>query len=40
MALSGDHISAEEALRIGLVSSVYPHEKFMEETMSLANTLA
>lgn len=40
MALSGEPISAEEALRIGLVSSVHPHEKLMEETMKLASTIA
>jgi len=33
-------IPAEEALRLGLVSSVVPHEQLEEETMKLANKLA
>ena len=39
MVLSGEPISAEEALRIGLVSAVHPHDKLMEETLKLAQNL-
>ena len=39
MALSGEPISAEEALRIGLVSAVHPHDKLMDETLKLAKNL-
>ena len=37
---SGDLIDAEEALRIGLVSRVVPHEHLMEETYAYARQLA
>ena len=37
---SGDFFSAEEALRIGLVSAVLPEENLMPETRKLAATLA
>ena len=37
---SGELIDAEEALRIGLVSRVVPHEQLMEETHAYARTLA
>ena len=33
-------IKADEALRIGLVSDVYPHDSFMEHVMNLSNELA
>lgn len=37
---TGEIIDAEEALRLGLVSRVVPHEKLEEETMALAAHLA
>ena len=37
---SGEAIDAEEALRIGLVSRVVPHERLLEETYAYARTLA
>ncbi|MBI2913427.1 MAG: enoyl-CoA hydratase/isomerase family protein, partial [Chloroflexi bacterium] len=38
--LTGEIIGAEEALRIGMVSRVVPHEKLEEETMALASRIA
>ena len=35
-----DMVGAEEALRLGLVTKVVPHEHLMEETMTLARRLA
>jgi len=35
----GDMIEAEEALRIGLINKVVPHEKLMEEAISFAKRL-
>ena len=37
---TGEVIPAEEALRIGMVSRVVPHEKLQEDTMALASQLA
>ncbi len=39
MLLSGDHISAEEALRIGLVQWVTEPEELMEKTIELAKKI-
>jgi enoyl-CoA hydratase len=38
--LSGQNFDAAEALRVGLVSSVSPPEKLMEDVMALANKIA
>lgn len=40
LLLTGKVISANEALEIGLVNRVVPHEKLMEDTMSFANEIA
>ena len=40
MIMSGDPILAEEALRIGLITQVVPHEKLVEESIALAKKLA
>jgi len=40
LALTGDVIDAAEALRIGLVNRVVPHEKLMDEARALAARLA
>ncbi len=37
---TGRFVDAEEALRIGLVNHVYPHDVFMEKTMELAKQIA
>ena len=37
---TGDRIDAAEALRMNLVSKVYPHEEMMEAAMALATRLA
>ncbi len=39
-ALTGDHFDAQEALRIGMVNEVVPHEQLMEHTYALARRLA
>jgi len=38
--LTGDNASAEEALRLGLVQGVYPHDQFMDEVMKMAAKIA
>ena len=40
LALTGDTIGADEALRIGLVSRVVPAEVLLDEAMALANRIA
>jgi len=40
IALTGEHIGAEEALRIGLVEVVVPMEQLMERAMKMAKTIA
>ena len=40
MMMTGVPISAEEALRLNLVSKVVPHEKLMEEAMAMAQSIA
>lgn len=40
MLLSGRTINAEEALRIGLVSAVFPQQELMAQAMKLAETIA
>ncbi|MDY6835554.1 MAG: enoyl-CoA hydratase/isomerase family protein [Chloroflexota bacterium] len=39
MIMTGDPISAEEALRIHLVNKVVPHDSLMEETMAMAKRI-
>ncbi len=39
-ALTGDHFDAQEALRIGMVNEVVPHEELMEHTRALARRIA
>jgi len=38
-ALTGDHFDAHEALRIGMVNEVVPHDQLMEATRALARRL-
>ena len=40
MQYTGDALDAEEALRLGLVNKVTPHDELMETTMELAQRLA
>ncbi|MGE5620730.1 MAG: enoyl-CoA hydratase-related protein [Sphingomonadaceae bacterium] len=40
MILSGRILSAEEALRVGLVNSVVPHEELSEEALKMALSMA
>ncbi len=40
LIFTGKTVTAQEALEMGLVNRVVPHEKLMEETMKLARTLA
>ncbi|QQE74381.1 enoyl-CoA hydratase/isomerase family protein [Brevibacillus composti] len=40
LAMTGEKVSAEEALRIGLVNQVYPAERFQEEALAYARKLA
>ena len=37
---TGDRIDPETALRMGLISRIFPHEKLMEQTLELAKRLA
>jgi enoyl-CoA hydratase len=39
LIMTGDSISAEEALRIGLINKVVPHEKLMEEATVMAKKI-
>jgi enoyl-CoA hydratase/carnithine racemase len=39
-ALTGDHMDAAEALRIGMVNEVVPHDQLMEHTRALALRIA
>jgi enoyl-CoA hydratase len=38
-ALTGDHFDAQEALRIGMINEVAPHEKLMETVYALARRM-
>ncbi len=40
LLLTGDVIDPDEALRLGIVNRVVPHENLMEETMKLAEKIA
>ncbi|TKI58883.1 2-(1,2-epoxy-1,2-dihydrophenyl)acetyl-CoA isomerase [Brevibacillus antibioticus] len=40
LAMTGEKVSAEEALRIGLVNQVYPAESFIEDALAYARKLA
>ncbi|CAI8925625.1 putative ring 1,2-epoxyphenylacetyl-CoA isomerase (oxepin-CoA forming) [Brevibacillus sp. IT-7CA2] len=40
LAMTGEKVSAEEALRIGLVNQVYSAESFMEDALAYARKLA
>ena len=37
--MTADPISAEEALRIGLINKIVPHEKLMDEAIALAKRI-
>lgn len=39
-ALTGDHLDAQEAYRIGLVNEVVPHDQLMERARALAERIA
>jgi enoyl-CoA hydratase len=39
-ALTGDHFDAEEALRIGMVNEVVPHDELMDRAGALARRIA
>ncbi|MGH9919681.1 MAG: enoyl-CoA hydratase/isomerase family protein [Nitrososphaerales archaeon] len=39
-ALTGDHFDAEEALRIGVVNEVVPHDQLLERARNLARRIA
>jgi enoyl-CoA hydratase/carnithine racemase len=39
-ALTGDHFDAQEALRIGMVNEVVPHDELMPATRALARRIA
>ena len=38
--LTGDHFDAQEALRIGMVNEVVPHDELMDRTRALAKRIA
>ncbi|WP_019121598.1 enoyl-CoA hydratase-related protein [Brevibacillus massiliensis] len=40
LAMTGEKVSAEEALRIGLVNQVYPADRFHDEALAYARKLA
>jgi enoyl-CoA hydratase len=40
LILTGRHVKADEALRIGLVNAVYPSEELMPRAMEMARTIA
>jgi enoyl-CoA hydratase/carnithine racemase len=40
LLLTGDVLTSEEALKLGIVNTVVPHEHLMEETMKLAKKIA
>jgi enoyl-CoA hydratase/carnithine racemase len=40
LCMTGRMVDAEEALRLGLVTSVFPQTTFMDEVMALATDLA
>ncbi|MFN0119585.1 MAG: enoyl-CoA hydratase/isomerase family protein [Blastocatellia bacterium] len=40
MVLTGEPIKAEEALRIGLISEIFPHEELEARTMEIAEKIA
>ncbi len=40
LLLTGDRVYPEEALKLGIVNKVVPHEKLWDETMELANKIA
>jgi enoyl-CoA hydratase len=40
LCLTGDHISAEEALKRGLISKIFPAEQLLDETVKLAEKIA
>lgn len=40
LCLTGRMLDAEEAVRVGLVTSAFPHASFMDEVMKLATDLA
>ena len=40
MCLTGDPISAQDALQHGLVSQVVPHDKLMDTALALAAKIA
>lgn len=40
MQYTGDKIQPEDALRMGLISKIFPHEKFMEESIAFATRIA
>ncbi len=40
MILTGRHVGAQEALRIGLVNALHPSERLLEEAIELGNRIA
>ena len=40
MVLTGDHISATEALQAGLASKVYPAEELLDKALKTAENIA